>query len=315
VRARAADADTGLLPQVQAADVMSDLLTFTADRTAARVVNMGNYLKQINKLDAYDQFKPAGESAGKMDYTQVYAGAVHFIKTGGDKYADPSLSKMSDVQLRTELTALQTYDVREFAFLSQKRKLADRVKAFLVSIKEFDGYRKWSGDTSATPSTNPASSSLNAEQRVAHAENLMNADRATALARAKAKGVSQSDFDAQWAAKETQFKSEVAQRVEGIAALSSSLDQQSAAQATAAPPLSGAQINTPQTPAATDLTPFSDPYSDTFHTTYTGPGVYMNYDSRIDDDNDQRVNGEYDRRENLGFDRRENIQINVRKGV
>jgi hypothetical protein len=319
VAARAAEPDAQLLSQVQAADVLSDLLTFTADRLSARAVGMGNYLKQINQLDAFDQFKPATATPGKIDYTQLFSGAVNFVKNGGDKYSDPSLAKLSDAQLRNELTALQTYDVREFAFLNQKRQITERVKSFLISINEFDGYRKYAGDLAPSPTTS-TTSSLTAQQQVAHVENLVKAARAAAWARAKAKGVSQSDFDAQWAAKENQFKTQVSQRVQAMGALSASIAASTTASSAPQPDspaggLSGVQINTPQQPAGTELTPFADPYSDTFHTNYNGPGVYHDYDTRIDTDNDQRVNGEYDRRGGLNFDRRENIQIDVRQGV
>jgi hypothetical protein len=150
-----------------------------------------------------------------------------------------------------------------------------------------------------------SSSALTPKQTVAWGEKIVQSARAAAWKRSQARGLSQADFDRQWAAKQEQFKADVAQRVKGMAALATALRPSS-------PPGPPAQ-NAPA-PHENNWNTWNDAYPDGY-TSYQGPGLYRSYDTRIDDDYDTRVDGEYDRRIDLNFDRRENVQIDVRQGV
>src|SRR4029077_6083863 len=47
-----------LVAQVQAADLLSDLLTWTSDRAASRVAAMSAYLKEAGKLEEFKKQSP-----------------------------------------------------------------------------------------------------------------------------------------------------------------------------------------------------------------------------------------------------------------
>src|SRR4051812_48323975 len=132
-----------LLAQAQAADVLSDLLTWQCNRAAARASAMGVYLKEAGKLDAFEAAKTVAPVVERPDYSQVFASALQFVKGGGDHYADPGLAKLDDAKLVRELTALQSYNLQEFIYLNKKRDAADRAKAFLDSTGEFEKYLVW----------------------------------------------------------------------------------------------------------------------------------------------------------------------------
>src|SRR5262245_64995855 len=85
----AADTHTELVMQVQAADLLSDLLTWTADRADSRVRTMTEYLRTIGKADEFAKRPQAVANAKPLFYSQLFAGAVQFVKGEGAGYADP----------------------------------------------------------------------------------------------------------------------------------------------------------------------------------------------------------------------------------
>src|SRR5262249_48607379 len=110
----AADTHAELVAEVQAADLLSDLLTCTADRASCRVNVMSNYLKEIGKADDFTRGKPSIPPRQKsLFYSDLFSGAVQFIKTDGAKYADPGLARLNDQQLFAELSALQTFNIQQ----------------------------------------------------------------------------------------------------------------------------------------------------------------------------------------------------------
>jgi hypothetical protein len=311
-----------LLQQVQAADVLSDLLGWSVDRATVRCQSMQDYLKETGKLEAFTQV-PApttGPAPHGIFYDQLFAGAVQFVQDGGAQYADPSLANLGEAQLKQELAALQNYNLQQFIYLNRRRAAIASMKAYLDSIKFLPAYTAWAGqknpELAATPGQSAgATSVMSPEQRVAHSENLMKAARAAAEKRAEAAGMSPSDFDKQWDAKQNAMRLDIAKRLDGMSSLAAAFAKTPSAPASPANSVartSPGPVVTPQTDAQA-FWQFS--FGDPFTTTYQGPGEYGAYDTRVNIENDQRVNGEYDRRANLNYDRRTNIQLTPRKGV
>src|SRR4051794_18387018 len=82
-----------LLTQVQAADVLSDLITYTAARGDARVQNMQQYLQETGNAAAFQQAHPEANDP-LMPFSEMFRGAVLFVNGDGGKYADPSLKAL-----------------------------------------------------------------------------------------------------------------------------------------------------------------------------------------------------------------------------
>jgi hypothetical protein len=311
-RAAAPDTHAELLARVQAADVLSDLLTWHGSRLAERVDTMANYLKEVGNLDAYNAAPtPATQPSNNLFYGELFNGAVKFVKSGGDQYADPALKNLDDSQLLQEFSALQEYDIEQFVFLNQKHQSVASVTAYLNSINAFPDYLKWA--QTHAPQVLPTAgatrpSNLTPEQTIACSEQLMASARAAALQRALAKGMSEADFNQQWNQKQAQFKADITERVQGMTALSAAYDQ------TPPPAPEPANPNPPPAPPNNYWNTWHDPYNDAVIENYQGPGLYGSYDTRVNDEYDRRIEGEYDRRRALGFDRRENVRYEVRRG-
>jgi len=298
-----------LVAQVQAADLLSDLLTWTSDRAASRVAAMTEYLNETGKLAGFRKTNPAPPKTMSLFYSELFNGAVQFVKGDGTTSADPQLAKLNDAQLFRELTALQTYNIQQFLYLNHKRQECAAVRAYLDSTHGFDGYLTWlktkypQTDSASNGTTQPAAQT--GAQAVAQLEQAIKTAREAAWQRAKARGMSQVDFNHEWDAGQSMMKAQIAARVSGMAEFAR------AARASTPPPVQPAGV-----PINSQIwNGWVDPYPDAFNTTYQGPGLYGDYDTRVDDDYDQRVNGEYDRRLDLGFDRRQNVHIDIRRGV
>jgi hypothetical protein len=320
--AQAAEAPA-LLSQVQAADVLSDLITWSADRAAARADSMQQYLREINQFDAFTHAPPpstapaaAPTATQPLFYDQTFAGAVRFVEQGGDQYADPALKKFNSSQLMKELSALASYNIKQFEYLNQQRASVAAMKNYLQSVGKLRAYIKWAAKRTPESKVSPvasgtagsSSSPKSSSEMVAQTEAMMQAARATALKRAEAAGTSPSDFDKQWNQKQTEMRADISKRLEGMSDLAAAFSKLASAKPE---PLTASRRGA----SHPEISPQSEPFGDPFATTYQGPGEYRLFDTRINFNDDQRVNGEYDRRANLGFDRRLNIRITPRQGV
>src|SRR5262245_25530559 len=137
-----AQANSELLVQAQAADVLSDLITYTVARADARAQNIQEYLHNTGREDAYDKARPIARIQLPF-YTEVFQGAVLFIKGGGDQYADPSLKTLDNSQLSTEMSQLQVYNIQTFMKLVEKVKQVASMKEFLKSVGDLEKYQEW----------------------------------------------------------------------------------------------------------------------------------------------------------------------------
>ena len=62
-----------LLTQVQAADVLSDLITYTVKRANARLQNMQEFLRETGKEAAFEKARPVGQDT-LLPFTAVFQG-------------------------------------------------------------------------------------------------------------------------------------------------------------------------------------------------------------------------------------------------
>jgi len=230
----AAQDDRGeLLIQVQAADVLSDLLTYKLDRADARVAAMQEFLRSVDKESAYQSAAPKLLESTPVYFAQVFQGAVAFVKEGGAQYADPSLKNLNQSQLLNHLTVLQAYNVDQFRKLTAQRQSSNAIAEYLESINQFDAYLKWA--KSKAPNATPQQAAPKTPEEIAARmrETLATA-RDVAWAKAQAMGMAQEEFDKRWEAHLKEYKEAVAQRVKGMGELAGSLGKSQMA-GTAAP--------------------------------------------------------------------------------
>lgn len=209
------------LVQAQAADVLSDFLTYAVDRTDARVNAMQEFLGQIGKQSAYTQTKPAAKQGTPLYFTQVFRGAVEFVKAGGAQYADPALKSLSESQLTDHLNTLQAYNMQQFLQLNQQRAASNSMAAYLESIGEFDNYLKWARKKFPAAAEKSQAAPSTPEQVAAGMQNLIDTARSITWQKAQAMGMSQEDFDRRWQQQLGAYRESVAKKVEGIQATGS----------------------------------------------------------------------------------------------
>jgi hypothetical protein len=207
-----------LLTQVQAADVLSDLITYSVARGDARVQNIRQYLRETGKEAAYDKAKPVGENP-LLPFTSVFQGAVQFVKGDGAKYTDPSLKSLNDSQLSSELTELQVYNIEQFQKLNALAKQAASMKAFLTSAGELEKYRAWAKTQGFAPLAPPKTP----EEAAARMEEMIKSSKEMAWTKAQARGMSREEFDKRWAEQVKQYRQSVEQKVLGVRSLAKSL--------------------------------------------------------------------------------------------
>ncbi|MGH7176161.1 MAG: hypothetical protein ACREJC_02165 [Tepidisphaeraceae bacterium] len=215
-----------LVTQIEAADVLSDLLTFTADRSSARVEAMHTFLREIGKDDAYNHAKPVVKKQDRLDYSQVFAAAMLFIKAGGDKFADPALKGLSESQLYEQLTAVQYYNMQQFMRYNQQRNAANSMRAYLESIDQFPAYLKWARGKVPAPDPDLAQPAPTTPQQLEERMSRMIASyQAIAWKKAQATGMSRAEFDARWKQHLAQYSESVAQKINGVKSLGTFLWQ------------------------------------------------------------------------------------------
>jgi hypothetical protein len=311
-----------LLSQVQAADMLSDLLTWTGQRAETRLATYNAFLKEINKLDDFNRTRTPPPKVASLPYAILFQGAVDFINSGGGQYADPAFKKLNDTQLLSELNALQIYNIQQFVARDEISQSVAEHQKYVESIGQTDAYNQWmkkhAPQLIVPPPATTQPEALTPQQIVERTAGLVKVARAAAWEHAQAHGMTQADFDRQWAQKVDQFRADVDKRVAGMAQLSARYNS-------LPPPRTPAKSTIPSGPQGQPINGWvppdanfnnsDDPSRDAFDNTYKGPGLYGYYDPRINDEYDRRVNGEYDRRSGLDFDRRVNLQLVIRQGV
>jgi hypothetical protein len=217
-RGAAAQGTPELLTQVQAADVLSDLITYTNTRADARLQNIQQYLRETGNEAAFQKSTPAGKNP-LIPFSELFRAAVIFVQGDGSKYTDPSLKTLSDAQLSTELTELQVYNIQQFQKLNEKVKQASSIKAFLQSSGDLEKYRAWAKSKGFAPVKPPQTP----EEAAARMEEMIKSAKETAWTKAQARGMSRAEFDKRWAEQVKNYQKSVEQNVMGCRALANSL--------------------------------------------------------------------------------------------
>jgi hypothetical protein len=205
-----------LLTQVQATDVLADLLTYTATRADARVQVMRSFLQSIAKSDAYDQASPRAKMPPQLSFEEVTNGAVLFVQNGGDQYADPDLKTMSDSQLRQQQTTLTNYNRGQFMHILQQRAAAASMRMYLESINQFDEYEAWA--EGKLPAINPATTGPTAatpDEAAARMHQTVGWIREIEWKKSEAEGLSREDFDKKWQQQLAQYRDSIAAKLDG----------------------------------------------------------------------------------------------------
>lgn len=218
-------AQSELVTQVQAADVLSDLITYTNSRADLREAALKKFIAESGKQLEFEKFKPTTPLQPPPPFSKVFQGAVMYVKSGGGHFANPTIKTMSESQLTSELTELQVYNIQEFMKLGEKKKSIDTMRAFLTSVGELDKYKQWSKDS--TISQAPAATAQDVEARM---DETMKAAKAIAWSKAQARGVSEADFEKQWTEQVKEYKEAVKTKVEGVKSLAQSLSEPPPAQ-------------------------------------------------------------------------------------
>lgn len=325
----AESADPRLLQQVQAADLMSQLLTWTGDRANARVESMREYLEDHRLATGYDQNPPATPKVARLPYSQIFAQVTHFVAIGGGaKYSDPGLARLTDAQLRRELDALQGYNMDLFMLLNRQWDQAESMRLYLEQCHELKGYLGWSESRLPSsllmrPATQPADLAL-------RLETIADQIREAEWKRSQAQGMTRQAFEAAWTRRTTEFRRRVAERVKANYELARSFrqpgrspiepDEPSAAPAAAVVQPDNSPLMSPDdprwssqfyhSPVVGDLPPNWGEWGDGYRYAPAG-GVYRTYDQRLNQAWDLRVGNEQDRRLNSEYDRRQNVRIDI----
>jgi len=221
-----------LLVQVQAADVLSDLITLAVDRGDARVDKMQAFLRESGKDGAYEKAKPSlpQRHDTPLAYNQVFSGAIMFVRDGdGGKYADPALKSVDATQLYKELTQLQAYNIEQFLHLRQQRDAYNSMRAYLEQTGELPRYLKSAG---VDPAATQAALQLDSAGKkpapadvAASMDDWLKAIQAIEWRKAEARGASRADFDRAWQQQVDRLRQNTAQKVEGMKSLAQQLSQ------------------------------------------------------------------------------------------
>jgi len=207
-----------LLTQVQAADVLSDLITYTVGRADARVANMQQYLRETGDEAAFAQARPAAKDP-LLPFSELSRAAVVFVNGDGGKYVDPSLKTLNAGQLASELTELQIYNIQQFRQLNDDAKSFASMKEFLKSRGGWDKYATWAKSKGFTLAKPPQT----VEEAAALMDEMAKSAQEIAWTKAQAQGMSRAEFDKRWADQVKNYKASVDQKVLGCRALASQM--------------------------------------------------------------------------------------------
>ncbi|GEM_PF-3272228 len=346
--ARAQEATEDLLTNTQAADLMSELLTYHGDLAVRRVDAMTAFIGDIGKSQDYRINRPAVPPRKEMTFAEAFKGVIMFVKQGGARLADPVLAKMTPDQLSRELDALQHYNLQQFLYLNTQRDDIARMKVYLSSIGQFDAYEQWAA-THAPRTANILTTAPTTQDAKAIAGWLsaqVGAVKARTWEKAKAKGMTREQFDLEWNQKEQALKDDLRQRIDAVKKLGEYFAPRPALPEPAAPGTPGASwaaqgavtIAPRATPGAPDSgatgagqpvdsgTPLTanDPR---WQQSYYGPNKFNGWNDDYSDvfqpnggggayrRYDTRVNNDNDARVNGEIDRRANISADRRQNI
>ena len=314
-----------LLRNTQAADLLSDLLTFYGDLATARADAMHRYIDEIGKAADYSVKGGAAPEKAPLMFSDLFKGVCIFIDKGGSRYADPALAKFPQAALKTEFDALQQYNLQQFMYLGTKRTEIASMRSYLEQIGKFASYLDWATNSGVgqtiVATTGPTTKTGEgvAQWLSQQVDNM----KEQAWEKAKAQGLTREAFDAKWAQKLKDLRQSTAQRVQAIKTLGEYFQAQSQGQTAGAgqtgtvPPPAPSGLANDQRWRANYYGPnnpynfWSDSYSDVFTPAAAGGG-YARYDKRVNTDYDLRVQGESDRRVNVSNDRRLNYRFDPR---
>jgi hypothetical protein len=216
---RAQPAPPDLVQQVQAADLLADLMTYTVDRADVRLQDAQAFLAKIGKEQGYEQAKQNSPAPRPLNYMLLFRGSLMFVEGDGAKFADQSVPKEPVPQLYSDLTAAQYYNMHEFLHFNQQRQSFESIKAYLQSIGAYDSFVAANGSSEQAASaggndTTPPTPST-PEEVAQRMEDLIQFIRNMAWKEAQAKGTSQADFDKQWPDKVKAYRESVMAKIEG----------------------------------------------------------------------------------------------------
>lgn len=335
-----------LLRDTQAADLLSDLLTFYGDLATARADAMRMYIGEIGKTTDYGVKGGATPEKDPLMFVDLFKGVCMFIDKGGGRYADPALAKFSERALKTELDALQHFNLQQFMYLNTKRVEIAKMRSYLEKTGRFDSYLDWAtksgmGQTIVTTSGPTTRTGEGVAQWLSQQADNM---KEQAWEKAKAQGMTREAFDAKWAEKVKDLRQSTDERIQTIKTLGEYFHPRSQVGQTAGAGDTGASGagagaethahmaagtgSTVPRPGPSGLASdprwqanyygpdnpynsWSDSYSDVFKPS-GGGGTYARYDKRVNTDYDLRVQGEMDRRVNVSNDRRMNVRVDPR---
>jgi len=211
----ATSAPADLVQQVQAADLLADLITYTVDRSDARINDAQKFLQSIGKAQAYAAAPPNPSMPKPLNYMLLYRGSLSFIEGNGQKYADPAVNDEPQSRLYDDLTAAQYYNMHEFLHFNQQRQEFASIQAYLESIRQYDRYLdsiREIPSAAGSPTTQPKPATPEAvSQRMG---DLISFIHETAWKQAQAKGISQAGFDEQWPEQVKRYRESVMTRME-----------------------------------------------------------------------------------------------------
>ena len=235
-RSAFAQSNQDLAQQVRAAQLVSDVVTFSVDEGDARLAQMQSFLQKNGKANDTTA-RQAPPQPRHLNYMEVFRGALLLVKDGKDPDADASLKTASDSELYENLTRTQFYNMHEFLHFNQQRDQFNEMMDYLKSAGLLDQFDKETGaagqppapaETASTQQTSP-----NADSVAQRLEKLMADMKESAWQKAQADGMSRSQFDTQWPQQLADYRNSVEEKTEGFQTQAGSMGK---AQAAGTPP-------------------------------------------------------------------------------
>ena len=215
--APAAPAD--LVQQVQAADLLADLITYTVDRADAQLKDAQGYLEKVGKLQAYERARPMPPMPRPLNYMLLFRGSLAFVEGDGAKYADSSVNGEPASALYEDLTAAQYYNMHEFLHFNEQRRAFASIQAYLQSIGQWGQFLASTGETATAENVGVGSAATQPvpttpQEVAARMGDLIHFIKETAWKAAQAKGTGRDDFDKQWSERVKQYRQRVMAGIE-----------------------------------------------------------------------------------------------------
>jgi hypothetical protein len=211
----ATDAPADLVQQVQAADLLADLITYTVDRADMRIKEARAFLQSISKLADYEKAKPNPPTPKPLNYMLLFRGSLVFVEGDGAKYADESVKDEPQTRLYEDLTAAQYYNMHEFLHFNELRREFASIKAYLESTGEYAHYLDYiRGNPSLANASATQPTPHTPEEVAQRLGEMIDFIHETQWKEAQAQGISRADFDKQWPEKVKQYRESVMANIE-----------------------------------------------------------------------------------------------------